>query len=286
MSLALLIACFLLSCPLLQAEILEQISSGVYLTLPPDQEVETDEIVTYIFQLDNHSPTAFRCQTRAISVQGWPLLGDMEQLTVPPGGTEYVVVSAIVPSTALGGSTDLLTLQFITEETERTYTVKTTVKHVQRLDLEAPQSVRAHQGEQLRIAVPLMNNGTLIEQFSLSVQTETDWTVYWGNPDFNQLFPGEKGELLIFCSVPDSVLTGSVEELFFTLQTASGLTIEQQIKIRIMESLDPDRDLDLVIPLDSDFNFSYLPPHPDYRFPAASWRARSELSPKRAWTCT
>ena len=276
---ALLIACSLFSYPtMLRAENPEQISSGVYLSLPSDQYVEADEIVTYIFQLDNYNQTAFRCQIRAVSAQGWPLLGDTEQLTLPPGSTEYVVISAIVPSTVIGGSEDLLTLQLTTDDTERTYTVKSIVKQIQRLHLETPQNVRAYPGEQLSIAVPIMNNGTIIEQFSLDVQTETGWTVYWGNSDFNRLFPGQNGELIIFCSVPDSVLTGSVEQLLLTLQTDSAVTIEQRIRIRVDESPAPDRDHELVIPLQSDFQFSYLPPHPDFRYPwQLSWRARGDL---------
>lgn len=263
---------------MLRAETLEHLAAGVYLSLPANQEVETDEIVTYIFQVENHNQTPFHCQIRAASTQGWPLLGDTEELTVPPGGTEYVIVSTIIPSTVLGGSEDRLTLHFITGETERTFTVRSIVKHVQRLDLETPQNVRAHHGQQLRIAVPVMNNGTMIEEFSVSVQTETGWTAYWGNPDFHRLMPGESGELLIYCAVPDSVLTGSVEELLLTLQTGSALILEQRIKIRILDSPGPGRDQDLLIPLNSDFQFSYLPPHANYRYPwHLSWRARGEL---------
>lgn len=274
------IICFsLLSWPkTLRAENLEQLTPGVHLLLPSEQYVEAAEVVTYIFQLDNFNQTSFHCKIRAVSSQGWPVLGDTEQLTIPPGGSEYVVLSTIVPSTTMGGSEDYLDLLITTEDTERTFTVKTIVKHIQQLDLEAPQSIRAHSSEQLYIPVSIVNNGTIIERFSLNVKTETGWTVYWDNSDFNSISPGQKGELLIYCSVPDSIPVGKVEQLILTLNTDSAVTIDQRIKIRVDGQQDPHHNLDLFIPLHADLNFSYLPPHPDFQYPwQLSWRAQGDL---------
>ncbi|HBG17144.1 MAG TPA: hypothetical protein DDW93_10220, partial [Firmicutes bacterium] len=73
---------FIFFSPKLQlAESTRIFSPGVYVTLPPNQEAGPEEVITYIFQIDNYQQTPVTFKVRAVSSQGWSLLGESEEFT-------------------------------------------------------------------------------------------------------------------------------------------------------------------------------------------------------------
>lgn len=261
---------------LLLAEETELFSTGIYVITPSDQEVEAEGVATYIFRIDNFNPTPVSLGVKALSSQDWPLLGRTEEITIEPHEKEYIVISVMVPSSVIGGTEDYLELILSTKEKERSFTVKTRVKTIRNLKMEAPNTFRAQAGEDLLIPVTIINNGTLEENYSLTVESENDWMVYWDNPNFSILTPSETETALIRCKVPEFTLPGTVDKL--TLHLASDAQkIEQKIKVLVTESKDNINSKTLTIPINSNFNFTYLRPEPDWNL---TWRTRGEILPQ------
>ena len=273
---------FIFFSPKLQlAESTRIFSPGVYVTLPPNQEAGPEEVITYIFQIDNYQQTPVTFKVRAVSSQGWSLLGESEQFTIEPGEKDFLVLSLLIPATALGGVEDHLDLWLSSKNTEKSFTVTTLVKSIRRLDFKAPENLRAQAGQQLFIPIQIINNGTTEEKFSLRVVSEKGSTVFWDNPDLNSISPGQKREAIINCHIPKSIPSGTLEQLVLYLSNDSLEISEHKIKVLIAEQADNFSTNDLLIPLSSDLNFSYLPPDPNWQLPwFLVWRARGDLLPQ------
>jgi hypothetical protein len=262
------------------AEETELFSTGVYVVTPINQEVEREGVATYIFQIDNFNPTPISLNIKFFSSQGWPLLGGADNVTIEPNGKEYIVISVMVPSSVIGGTEDDLELVLSTREVERSFTVKTRVKNVRNLKMEVPRTYRSQAGEDLLLPVQIINNGTLEETFSLTVESENGWIVYWDNPDFSILTPSETGTALIRCRVPEFTLHGTTDKLTLYLTTDSQ-QIEKNIKVLVIESQDYIAGKNLNIPFNSILNFTYLRPEPDWNSPwNLTWRTRGKVLPQ------
>lgn len=254
-------------------------TAGILVTLPPDQEVEPQEVATYIFRLENRTTETIFLKARAFSTQGWPLLGPTEELVLAPGGEEYVVCSLLVPSSVAAGTEDRLHLFLSEQKTEREYIVHTKVKAVRHLKWDPAPLYRAEAGTEIFIPVRLLNLGTTTEQFALEIDSENGWPVYWLNQTSNPLDPGQAREILLSCLVPPATPGGTLEEITLRLQGSGPELPPLKVKVLITGAQNALRDQELAIPVSSAVNFSYLPPTPEAGMPwNLIWRTSGELS--------
>ncbi len=263
--------------PLMANSDKELFAPGIYVTLPPDQEVETEEVVTYIFRLENQTDETVSLQVKAVSSQGWPLLGSTEELTLTPASEDYLVYSLLIPATILADSKDELRLILSAKDREKVFTVQTTVKTVRLLEWEHRPLLRAHAGEKLFFPVRLRNQGTTIERLELEIQSDKGWPVY-ANYTRDTIAPGQEGEVMISCYVPEAVPTGTLGEISLRLRDAGPEIPELKLKILISEAQNDQRDQDLKIPLNSAVSFNYGPPSQQSALPwNLTWRSRANL---------
>ncbi|NLC53518.1 MAG: hypothetical protein GX770_06085 [Firmicutes bacterium] len=255
-------------------------AAGIFVTLPQEQEVEPDEAATYIFRVVNRTAKAITLKARAVSTQGWPLLGPTEELVLAPGGEEYVVCSLLVPSSVTAGTEDQLHLFLSGDNKEKEYTVRTKVKAVRHLKWKSLPLIRAEAGADLFIPVRLLNLGTTPEQLDLDISSEKGWSVYWHSPTAGPLDPGQSREILLSLLVPPATPAGTLEEITLRLHDGGPEAPTLNIKILITETQTAQRDQDLVIPISSAVNFSYLPPTTNTNLPwNLIWRSSGNLFP-------
>ena len=254
-------------------------AAGLLVSVPPGQEVEPAEVATYIFRVENRTTESIFLKAKAHSTQGWPLLGPTEELVVAPGGEEYVVCSLLIPSSVMAGTADHLRLFLRANNTEKEYIVQTKVKPVRHLKWEPLPLIRAEAGTEVFIPVRLLNLGTTTERLDLEINSEKGWPVYWHNPTTNPLDPGEAREFFLSCLVPPATPTGTLEEIALQLHDSGPETPPFKVKILITGTQNAHRDLDLVLPVSTAVNFSYLPPTANTILPwNLNFRSSSELS--------
>lgn len=254
-------------------------AAGIFVTLPPDQEVDPAEVVTYIFRVENRTAETVFLEAKAHSTQGWPLLGPTGELVLAPGGEAYVVCSLLVPATVTAGTEDELHLVLSGSNNERVYTVRTKVKAVRQLKWEPLPLYRAEAGTEVLISARLLNLGTTAEQLDLEILSEKGWPVYWHNPTQNPLDPGQTRDILLRCQVPAATPAGTMEEIAVRLQGSGPEAPALKVKILVTGTQSAHRDQELVIPISSAVNFNYLPPTPGTNLPwNLIWRTGSDLS--------
>ncbi|NLM36647.1 MAG: hypothetical protein GX202_00790, partial [Firmicutes bacterium] len=253
--------------------------AGILVTSPPDQEVEPEEVATFIFRIENRTTKTIFLKARTLSTQGWTLLGPAEELVLAPGGEEYVVCSVLIPSSVAAGTEDRLHLILSDQNTEKEYIVRTRVKAVRQLKWEPVPLYRAEAGQEIFIPVRLLNLGTTAEQFKLQINSGKDWPVYWLNPTTDPLAPGQAREILLSCLVPPATPGGTLEELTLRLQDSGPELPPLKVKVFITGTQNVLRDQELAIPVSSNVSFSYLPPTSETSQPwSLIWRSSGELS--------
>lgn len=268
---------FIFPLPLAASAERQLFTPGIYVTLPPDQETEAEGVVTYIFRLENLRDETVTLQVRAVSSQGWPLLGSTEELTLAPATEDYLVYSLITPATVVAGAKDQLDLILSENDREEVFTVQTVVKTVRLLHWEPRPLLRAKAGEELFFPVRLRNLGTTIERLELEIQSDKGWPVS-ANSTRDAIFPGQEGEVLISCYIPEAVPEGTLGEIVLRLRDAEPEIPELKLKILVNEAQLSQGDQELTLPLNTTVNFNYRPPSQSSPLPwHLAWRTRGNL---------
>jgi hypothetical protein len=251
---------------------------GIYLTLPSGREVEAGEVVTYIFRVENQTDETVSFEVEAASSQGWPLLSTTPELTLAPNAEDYLVYSLLTPATVLAGTTDQLRLTLKENGNEQDFIVRTVVKPVRLLQWEPVPLLRAQAGEEIFFPVRLKNLGTTAERLELEIKSENGWPIYYNSIN-DPVYPGQEGQVLISCYVPEAIPAGTLEEISLRLLDSGPETAELKLKILITQSETAQKDQDLAIPLNSMVSFNYIPPRPNANLPwNLTWKTRGDLS--------
>ncbi|HEY8392193.1 MAG TPA: hypothetical protein VIL83_05650 [Capillibacterium sp.] len=250
---------------------------GIYVMLPPEQETEAGKVVTYIFRLENQTEETVTLKVKAASSLGWPLLGSSEELTLAPFRKEYVVYSLLIPATVVAGTTDQLYLTISGKEREEVFMVQTVVKAIRKIEWESRPLLRAQAGEELFFPVRLRNLGTTLERLDLEIQSDQGWPVSVSSAQ-HIIAPGQEGEVLIRCYVPEAVPADTLGEIHLRLRDAGPEIPALKLKILVNEALPGEREQALTIPVNATVSFNYAPPSRRSLLPwNLTWRTTGNL---------
>ncbi|NLY88243.1 MAG: hypothetical protein GX085_01265 [Firmicutes bacterium] len=239
-------------------------SPALVFSVPPNQEGEPGEFVTYLFQIENQSTAGKTLTASAVSGQDWPLLTSEEEIIIPPGGQRLFAVSIWIPATARGGNEDFLTVSFTGPEFASSYNLTTRVRVTTKFSFTCPERITGHPGERLKIPVTLINEGSITRRFSLEAVSEKRWRVNWEAAGLT-LAPGEQRTTHLQVNIPATVAAGVVDSLYLlvTADAAEGAeksSKEYRISIVVRKAYHPPVERENRIPLYSNFSLTLNPP--------------------------
>lgn len=235
-----------------------QLRSGLLIDLPAAQEVNPGAFASYVFRVENYSAQKVSLKMVSASTGDLLILEDANELELAPGAVEYLAISLMTPTGASAGTEFPLVITFSSEGESKETTIFTRIKTLHHLELITPEKVHAQAGEVAKAQALVINRGSVTEEISCSVSSET-WESYCQTPQFS-LAPGESETIVIHCDIPHASPLGAAQYLHLTVDSGPE-RIERRIMALVAQTAEPDETKYLTIPLETRFNLGLSAPH-------------------------
>jgi len=225
-------------------------AQSVELISPAEIEGAPGEFVTHVFKAVNNTEVEEICDATAASQNGWPIIGLMSQVRIPPRKRINIPITVHIPETALADTKDILSLTLAPRSapgTEIRGTAVTKVLFVPQVALTLPQGRTGKGGSSVTYAVVVHNQGNAQDTFDVSVSSLRGWRVE-ASPNRVSLEPGGRVEVHINHFIPKGATPGVADRItiMVTSQSHPLATAQGTLRTEVAEPaalVEPDERL-------------------------------------------